>query len=358
MKVAIVIPTLADGDAVGNDALGMAKHIRGRGIDVEFFVTRSHIAEPTRLMHEFPKTMRSPDDVLIYHHSIGFDPGVKLIESAPCRRKAVKYHNVTPPKFFEAYNEEVAQACVDGIAQVARLARSNATIWADSAYNGLHMQEFRPGREFHEVPPFHHADQLLTLEPDYRAVSGLDDWTTNLLLIGRIVPNKNIPLALEAFAEYRARFNPHSRLVIVGDQPIPNHSAEVHAIIGKLKLEGHVLITGKVTVPQLKALYLTADALLVTSLHEGFCVPLIEAMGLRVPVVAVPNAAVGGTGGGVAFYSEGRAEALAERIDAVLTDADIREQHLHAGWQRYQSKFTNEAIEKRFAELFDELLAG
>ena len=356
MKVGIVIPTLADGDAVGNDALGMAKHIRGRGIDVEFFVTRSHIAEATRLMHNFHKVMRSPDDMLIYHHSIGYEPGVKAIESAPCRRKAVKYHNVTPPKFFKGLNDEVAQACEESIAQVGRLAKSNAVLWADSVYNGEHIQEFRPGRAFHELPPFHHADQLLTLEPDYRAASGLDDWTTNLLLIGRVVPNKNIPLALEAFAEYRRRFNPCSRLVIVGDQPVPNHAAEVHDAIAKHKLDGHVLITGKVSVPQLKALYLTADVLLVTSLHEGFCVPLIEAMGLRVPVVAVPNAAVGYTGGDAAFYAEGNAVALAERLDAVLTDPETRERHLRTGWKRYQEKFTNDTIERKFAKLFDDLL--
>ena len=357
MKVGIVIPTLADGDAVGNDALGMARHIRGRGFDVEFFVTRSHIAEPTRLMHEFARSMRSPDDVLIYHHSIGFEPGVKAIESAPCRRKAVKYHNVTPPEFFRGLNEEVVQACEEGIAQVGRLAKSNAILWADSAYNGEHIRQFRAGREFHELPPFHHADQLLTLEPDYRAASGLDDWTTNLLLIGRIVPNKNIPLAIEAFAEYRRRFNPHSRLVIVGDQPIPHHSAEVHDAIGRHKLGGHVLITGKVSVAQLKALYLTADVLLVTSLHEGFGVPLVEAMGLRVPVVAVPNAAVGFTGGHAAFYAEGTAAAVAETLDAVLTDPEARERHLHAGWTRYREKFSNEAVEAKFAKLFDALLA-
>ncbi len=80
-------------------------------------------------------------------------------------------------------------------------------------------------------------------------------------------------------------------------------------------------------------------------------------MGLRVPVVAVPNAAIGFTGGDAAFYAEGNATALAERLDGVLTDADLRERHLHAGWQRYREKFANEAIDRRFAELFDDLLA-
>ena len=126
MKVAIVIPTLADGDAVGNDALGMAKHIRGRGLDVEFFVTRSHIAEPTRLMREFNRLVRSPDDVVIYHHSIGFEVGVKIIESAPCRRKAVKYHNVTPPKFFEGLDNDV----------VRELFKAQVAVWFEKVRAG------------------------------------------------------------------------------------------------------------------------------------------------------------------------------------------------------------------------------
>ena len=357
MKVGIAIPTLADGDAVGNDALGMVRHLRGRGLDVEIFAERSRVAEPTRPLRELARAVGS-DDVLVYHHSIGCEAGVRAIERAPCRRKAVKYHNVTPAKFFQNLDADAARACEQGIAQVGRLAESDAVLWADSSYNGAHFGEFVPGRAFAELPPFHHADRLLTLEPDYRAASGLDDWTTNILLIGRIVPNKNIPLALAAFADYRRLFNPHSRLVIVGDQPIPLHSAEVHNAIRERGLEGHVLITGKVSVPQLKALYLTADALLVTSLHEGFCVPLIEAMGLRVPIIAVPNAAIGFTGGDAAFYAEGNASALAERLDGVLTDPDLRERHLHAGWERYRDHFSNDAVEAKFAELFDELLAG
>jgi glycosyltransferase involved in cell wall biosynthesis len=358
MKVGIIIPTLADGDAVGHDAIGMAKHIRGRGIPVSFFVTRSTSAEPTHLIDDLPAAFTSPDDVLIYHHSIGFEPGVRAIERLPARRKAVKYHNVTPPQFFKGLNAEVSRACVDGIAQVKRLADTPAKIWADSEYNGEHMRSFRPGRAYDVIPPFHHADDLLTLEPDYRAVSGLDDWATTILLVGRIVPNKNVPLAIAAFADYRRRFDKHARLVIAGDQPVPEHSKEVRESVSRLGQDGHVFVTGKVSTAQLKALYLTADVLLVTSLHEGFCVPLIEAMGLRVPVVAVPNAAVPYTGGDVPWYADGEPTNLAAQIDAVLTDPAEREKQTHAGWRRYDDTFTNRAIEERFAGLFDELLAG
>ena len=118
---------------------------------------------------------------------------------------------------------------------------------------------------------------------------------------------------------------------------------------------GQVLVTGKVTVAQLKALYLTSDALLVTSLHEGFCVPLVEAMALLTPVVAVPNAAVPGTGGDAALYADPTPEAIAARLHEVVADDAVRQAQLTRGRRRYADHFDNAAIERRFLALFDGL---
>ena len=60
MKLGIIIPTLVDGDAVGNDAAGMARHARRRGIPVSFFVTRNTTAEPTHPIDDFPATFTLP----------------------------------------------------------------------------------------------------------------------------------------------------------------------------------------------------------------------------------------------------------------------------------------------------------
>lgn len=357
MKAGIVIPTLYHGDAVGNDAVGMARQLRGRGIEVVFFNNGTPSPEQVTHIDHLPEVLTSPDDLLIYHHSIGYEPGVRAVERSVCRRKAVKYHNVTPPEFFRD-NREVARACEEGIAQVARLADTGAALWTDSAYNGEHVRQFRPGRGFDELPPFHHADQLLALDPDHRAVTGLDDWATTVLCVGRVVANKNLPLAVAAFADYRRRFNRHARLVIAGDQPVPHHAAELRECVEKHGQGGHVFVTGKVSNGQLKGLYLVADVLLVTSRHEGFCVPLIEAMGLRVPVVAVPTAAVPYTAGDAARYADGDPAALAAEIDAVLTDEGERERQTHRGRERYDERFSGAAIERRFTELVDGWLSG
>jgi glycosyltransferase involved in cell wall biosynthesis len=358
MKIGIAIPTLVDGDAVGNDVLGMTRALRKRGHDVLLFAWSSKIDEPVKTPDELPQLLDSPDDVLIYHHSIGCAWGVRAVERLPCRRKAVKYHNVTPPEFFAGINPAVAVGCAQGIDEVGELAKTDATIWADSEYNAAHVRELCPGRAVDELPPFHQADLLFSAEPDYQAVAGLDDWNTNILLVGRLVPNKNIPLAVRAFADYRRRFDPRARLVVVGDRPVPEHAALVERLIEEHGVGGATLVTGKVTVGQLKALYLTADVLRVTSLHEGFCVPLVEAMGLRLPVVAVPTAAVPYTGGDAARYAEADPAALADRIREVLTDPTEREGQIARGTGRYESRFTNTAIEERFLALFDKLMAG
>jgi glycosyltransferase involved in cell wall biosynthesis len=266
----------------------------------------------------------SPETACIFHFSIGSGAG-RLIMGAP-DRLVVRYHNVTPPEFFAATNPAVAAGCAQGIAEVGRLAKTDAAIWADSEFNAAHVRELCPGRAVDELPPFHQADQLFAAEPDFQAVAGLDDWNTNILLVGRLVPNKNIPLAVRAFADYRKRFDPRARLVVVGDRPVPEHAAEVEQLIDEHGVGGATLVTGKVTVGQLKALYLTADVLLVTSRHEGFCVPLVEAMAFGVPVVAYDAGAVRETlrGAGVLLQDKDP-ERVAEVLWRLRTGPELRQ---------------------------------
>jgi glycosyltransferase involved in cell wall biosynthesis len=336
----------------------MAKVFRRRGYDVEFFAwTATGVKEKVRGLDEISKVLRSPEDVFIYHHSIGCEPAVRALERLPARRKAVKYHNVTPPEFFAKTNAKVAEGCAEGIRQLTRIAATNATIWADSEFNAQDIRAAAPGKTVAELPPFHQADALFKIEPDARAALGLDDWNTNILLVGRVVPNKDVPLAIRAFAEYRKTYDSQARLIVAGQWPVPDHAEKVLRLIRDLNQDSYAVVPGPVTLAQLKALYLTADVLLITSRHEGFCVPVVEAMGLRVPIVAVPHAAIPYTAGDAARYSAADPEQLAAEIHAVIADRTSREAQIARGWRRYTDQFTNAAIEARFELLLDELLA-
>ena len=110
MNVVILTPALTEGDAVSNDVFGMARALRTMGHRVSLSVRWSSPDIPVVPLGQVPHLLRSPDDVLIYHHSVGFEEGVRFVEQLGCR-KIVKYHNVTPPRFFKELSRDTARVC-------------------------------------------------------------------------------------------------------------------------------------------------------------------------------------------------------------------------------------------------------
>src|SRR5262249_20286603 len=149
--------------------------------------------------------------------------------------------------------------CVAGLEQLVRLLRADVPIWVDSPFNGRDLQKACPGHPYEVLPPFNQVDQLLAARPDRNA--GCDDWHTTILVVGRLVPNKNFTRAVEAFAAYLERHDAHARLVLVGDLGQNAYCEKVLERIRTLGVGEHVLIAGKVSLEQLKAFYLSADVL-------------------------------------------------------------------------------------------------
>jgi len=352
MNTVIFTPALVRGDAVSHDVLMMVNALRRAGHEAHACAKWINDGIAAIPLGDVGERLTSADDLLIYHHSIGLDDGLKMMQRLPCR-KIVKYHNVTPPHFFASINREVMRGCQLGLDQLGPLLDASEAVWVDSDFNGRDMQDQRPGRGYQVLPPFNQVEELIAAEPDLTAVGLHDDWLTNILVVGRLVPNKNALLAVEAFAEYRAKHDRHSRLIFVGDVAQNRYCDQVVARIRELRLSRHVVITGKINQRQLKTLFLTAQTLLTTSSHEGFCLPLVEAMGMCVPIVAVANTAIPDTAGDVARYAEATPSALAD----ALADTADRESRLRRGWERYQAMYRNEAIEARFLAMVDEVAA-
>jgi glycosyltransferase involved in cell wall biosynthesis len=346
MNVAIAVPVLADGDAVGCDALGMAAVLRADGHAVRFFAEKSLVPEETLPLE---RLMTTTDDVLIVHHSHGCAAAVAAVVAFP-GRAIVKYHNVTPPRFFPA-GSEVRTAAAAGRQQIHRLTASAAEVWCDSEFNSVGLD-----RPCQVIPPFMQSETLAAAAVDADTAAALDAAVTTVLMVGRVAPNKNVLLGLEAFAAYR-RHDPTARLVIAGGHVFEEYSHAVTTRIDELGLTHGVIITGRVTVPQLKTLYLAADALLVTSEHEGFCVPIVEAMRLGTPVVAVNTTAIPGTAGDAARLVLPTAAAIASAMDAVVSDPREREHLVRAGRARFDSHFHPHRIASRFRELFSQMAA-
>ncbi|QEL15316.1 glycosyltransferase [Limnoglobus roseus] len=347
MTVAIATPILNDGDAIGHDVLGMANALRADGHDVRFFAEKARVDEDVFPLADLADFLRHGDNAVIYHHSLRCDTAVRAVERYP-HQAVVKFHNVTPPRFFTDVNPEAVPDCEVGRQQAIRLARSGVPFWVDSAFNARDLADDVPTLRSEELPPFHQAETLLRTTPDADNLGGLDNWAPTLLCVGRVAPNKNLELAVETLAELR---DPHARLVLAGEHVYADYSDRVLKRAESLGVAGSLVVTGHVSTAQLKALYLASDLLLVTSDHEGFCVPLVEAMVLGVPIVGVPRTAVPDTGGDAVRYAND-APTLANAVREVIDDSPTRERHLRAGRRRYRERFSQTAIAARFRELF------
>jgi glycosyltransferase involved in cell wall biosynthesis len=353
-RAAIVTSHLSNGDAVSNDVLGMCDAFQRRGFEARLFAGSSDLSEPeVSDISEIYQFLRDPQDLLVYHFSIGWNPGLELLRKLNCRR-VIKYHNVTPPEFFAGVSRWHEEKCLEGRGQVEEIVRAECEMYlADSDYNREDLlTEGVAEDKCYVVPPFHHIERLHAIEPDMDVFDKYRDGVTNILMVGRVVPNKGHADLIEAFAAYHHDYNRNSRLFIIGKElePFKVYSTRLRELITYALSESSVSFMGEVSDQELKAFYLLSSVFAIASEHEGFCVPIIEAMSMKVPVVAYASSAIPvmvGRAGVV--LKERHPYLMAEAINRLVRDETLSFDFGLTGWRRYEQNFTNEKIE---AELF------
>jgi len=237
---------------------------------------------------------------------------------------ALIYHNITPPEYFVGVHEQLVELCWKGRRELrAYVGRCDLAL-GDSEFNRQELAGIGFPRTgvLPVVPDFSHLSGV----PDWKVASRFDDEWTNLLFVGRIIPNKRIEDLVRIFHAYR-RINPRSRLLIVGSYGgFEKYLAMVMSVAARLGTPD-VHFAGHVSNEELVAYYDVADLFLCASEHEGFCVPLVEAFQMGVPVVARAATAVPATldGGGV-VYEDTDPNHVASILDAVLSDGGLRAQ--------------------------------
>jgi glycosyltransferase involved in cell wall biosynthesis len=317
-----VLAALSYGDAIGNEALAIQRHLRRAGFASDIFAEGVHprMSGLARPLWEY-RQVSSPETVCLFHFSIGSAAG-RLVHHAPDRLVCI-YHNITPADFFLGFHPHLAGLCYHG--------RRELQAFAPRAELGLGDSEFN--RRELEAAGFRRTAVLpivLDLDAYHRAPSPVirrlyDDGRVNVLFVGRIIPNKRIDDLVRAFAVYQRYLEPRSRLLLVGDhRGHERYYDRLQQMVRTLRLD-EVVFTGHVDDDELLACYSVADVFLCLSEHEGFCVPLLEAMSFGIPVLAYDAGAVAETlrGGGV-LLKDKRPEAVAELVHAVRADPALR----------------------------------
>lgn len=354
-KIAILTPCIADGDAVSNDVIGMHQCLTKNGYISQIFA-ESYSTEKYNIkqVKEIRKFLQSKSDIFIYHYSIGWDVALNLLTEMNCK-KVVRYHNVTPPKFYENINTEYTSVCRAGQEQLKHITALRDVLYlAASEYNASEFYSLKiPKENILVLPPFHHVNDLQYIDADISVLDRYIDGKVNILMVGRLAPNKGHTILIDAFDIYHTTYNRDSRLFIVGkeDDRLKNYSTFISQKVNDLGLQDSVVFTGGVSTEALKAYYLVSNIFLMTSEHEGFCVPLVEAMAMKLPIVAYGSTAIPYTVGKAGLvWDQPDPYLLAGSVDCIARDEMISANLGELGWRRYNEAFTNEQIETSFLE--------
>lgn len=365
-RIALLTAHLQRNDAVGHDTLRMRDALRARGYEVQCFAPNADAGLDARSPRRLQDFLRQPDDVLIYHYAVAYPEALEVFRTISCR-KIIKYHNVTPPEFFEAYHAGYADLCRRGREMLREfVATGPELLLGDSPYNVNDLiAAGAPAEKCAVVPPFHAIEALEDLEADMEflqrfAPDGFGS-PRNILMVGRIVPNKGYEHLIRSFGRFCEMYGygASARLILAGktEEPLALYTASLRKLIRDLGLESRVVFTDRISAAALKSLYLTADLFAITSEHEGFCVPAVEAMAFGIPVVALDRGAVGDTvGDGGIVWSENDPALFAASFQRVLTDTELAWELGDRGRERYRTRFSNAVIEEAFFEALESLL--
>jgi glycosyltransferase involved in cell wall biosynthesis len=299
-RIALVIRHLWEpSDSISYDCTSQYRILRelgGSRIEIRVF------CESNNLKSEFPTEPMSAlgawlgdgaDACIIYHYCDGW-PAFDALISNLSTRVIVRWHNSTPPWFFAKYSPLPTLNTIRGLAGVVQIAeQSRATFWANSTYSAkqLEVLGIDPSR-MHVVYP---VSSLLFEGATRRADQERRDRddVIRILFVGRIVPHKGHLHLVMTAATLQARFGRRVRLTMVGrsDLAMARYGQEIRTLAAELDVDAH--FPAEVSYSDLKRLYRESDVFLCLSEHEGFGLPIFEAMLFGLPVVGLRSTAIG-----------------------------------------------------------------
>lgn len=314
----------AYGDAITNSMIMVREMLRGMGYRSEIFVLHRDPAlkAELRLLEDLPC---QPDHVLIVRHSMGYDALDRVLAS-PCP-KILLYHNITPPEFLTGslMLQEYSRL---GRRQLEAMRPHVVAALADSEYNAMELRSlgYAPVRTctllFDLDGMRRRADELRHIGPDP---------VFTVLFTGRVIESKAQTDVVEAYARFRAGMDRQCQLVLVGrTDGAATYLADLDKAMRRHGLEAELVITGLVSDEEVQARFAEASLFLSLSHHEGFGVPLVEAIAHGIPVLAWPAGAVPYTlGGGALDESMGllgsrEPERVAARMLEIARDPERR----------------------------------
>lgn len=291
MRVIQLLVTLQKGDAIGNLTLLLHDFFLSQGFDSQIYAYNigSNIDKKTAQNIKYLKGIKK-DDLLIYHMCEGHEIN-DIVKCAKSKKIAV-YHNTTPPVFFEQFGRELKIVQEKSQKVISELKEVFDRCIADSEFNKQDLILMGYDKNKIDVIPVMLDFDDYKKIPDKATIEKYNDEFVNILFVGRIVPNKKQEDIIRSFAYYHKFVNDKSRLFLIGSPFIKDYDYTLKRYIDYLEIQDSVIMPGHSSFEEILAYYSCADIFLCMSEHEGFCVPLLEAMMFDVPIIAYNSTAI------------------------------------------------------------------
>jgi L-malate glycosyltransferase len=342
------VPAAHRGDAIGDSARRVRELLRRAGHESDLFALTMD-DDLRGDVRPFADPAARGGDVTIFHFALP-SPMTAAFASLDGAR-VLQYHNITPAAFFAPYDAGLFRLAALGRTELRTLAGRVDLALGDSEFNRRELEElgFAPTGV---MPIAVNTDRITHGLPRPALEKILGDGLINFLFVGRIVPNKRIEDHIRLAEVYKRYVDAYYRFIFVGRYDgVPRYFAQVQALVTQYEnLPDRFWFTGAVPDEDLAAFYRWADVYVSLSEHEGFCVPLIEAMAADVPVLAYAAGAVPETlGGAGVLFSPKDLEFAAEMMGMLVYDRQMRDAVL-AGQRRRLADFAPDRIEARLME--------
>jgi glycosyltransferase involved in cell wall biosynthesis len=334
MQIHQIVAAASPGDAVTNAALTFQDVLARVGPSGLFARYVDHRLAGDVLPLEAYESRAHPDDLLIYHLSIGEPEVVKYLVRCP-QRLVLVYHNITPAEYFGPHDPTFAGLLAAGRKELHLLRDRVTTALAVSHYNAEELRT--AGFADVRVSPLPvNPRALYELDPDEAMLKQLRESDGPLVLfVGQILPHKRPDLLLQAFHLLVTQILPEARLAMLGPTRLDRYHRALQQQAREMNLH-RAILPGWLRAEELAAFYREASVFATLSEHEGVCVPLLEAMSFDVPVVARAFAAIPETMGdaGLLLPPDDDPALVAEALGAMILDEPLRRTFIARGRER------------------------
>ena len=326
MNIHQFLTSYSYGDAIGNEVLEIRDFLRSQGYQSEIFAHFYHPKYADQIINyrEYDR-YSDKDNIIIFHFSIGSPVTRKFLQVPD--KKVIIYHNITPHHFFLDYHRVLAKDCYKGRVELKNLAGKVDLALGDSRYNEQELID-AGFTNTGVLPLVMNFDKFQ--QPVVPVLEELfNDGKTNILYVGRIIPNKKVEDVIKCFHFFQKHFNGNARLFIVGEyRGFERYLAALQSLVSELEIK-NVFFTGHIPDEELISYFKLAHLYLHMSEHEGFCAPVPESFYLNIPVIAFNAGAVKETmNNGGLLVNQKDFIGIAALMDRVLTDFTLKEKIL------------------------------